>query len=122
MPVVRMPPRQSVPSVAQRTVGVGGVSLSGIRVLVAEDEMLVSLVIEDILTDSECVVVGPFHRVQTALEAARAETLDAAVLDVNLSGIMIYPVAEILAARGIPFVLVSGYGRGALPAAHQDWH
>jgi CheY-like chemotaxis protein len=95
--------------------------LAGARVLVVEDEMLVSLLIEDVLTDSECIVVGPYDRVPTALEAARTLALDAAVLDVNLAGTKVYPVAEMLSARGIPFLLVSGYGAGAVPIEHPSW-
>ena len=91
----------------------GASDLAGARVLVVEDEMLVSLLIEDILTDSKCIIVGPYDRVPAALEAARTLALDAAVLDVNLAGTKVYPVAEMLSARGIPFVLLSGYGAGS---------
>lgn len=83
--------------------------------------MLVSLLIEDVLTESHCVVVGPFDQVPTALEAARTLALDAAVLDVNLAGTMVYPVAEMLSARGIPFLLLSGYGPEAVPPEHPTW-
>ena len=83
--------------------------------------MLVSLLIEDILTDSKCIIVGPYDRVPAALEAARTLALDAAILDVNLAGTKVYPVAEMLSARGIPFVLLSGYGAGAAPAEHASW-
>jgi CheY-like chemotaxis protein len=96
-------------------------NLAGARVLVVEDEMLVSLLIEDILTESRCIIVGPYDRVPAALEAARSLPLDAAVLDVNLAGTKVYPVAEMLSARGIPFVLLSGYGAGAVPAEHATW-
>ena len=96
-------------------------TLAGQRVLLVEDEMLVSLMIEDLLTEYECVVVGPFDTVAHALEAARTERLDLAVLDVNVAGVKVYPVAEMLYSRGIPFVLVSGYGRNAAPEQHPDW-
>ena len=95
--------------------------LAGLRVLVVEDEMLVSLLIEDTLTESECIVVGPYDRVPAALEAARTLMLDAAVLDVNLAGTKVYPVAEMLSARGVPFLLLSGYGAGAVPIEHPSW-
>jgi DNA-binding response OmpR family regulator len=98
-----------------------GESLRGLRVLVAEDEMLISLLIEDVLSDEHCVVVGPFDRVASALEAARTEPLDLAVLDVNLAGVKVYPVAETLAERGIPFLLLSGYGQNAIPSQHPEW-
>jgi CheY-like chemotaxis protein len=99
----------------------GGSNLAGLRVLVVEDEMLVSLLIEDALTDSKCIIVGPYDRVPAALEAARLLALDAAVLDVNLAGTKVYPVAEVLSARGIPFLLLSGYGPGAAPLDHASW-
>ena len=83
--------------------------------------MLVSLLIEDLLVEHLCVIIGPFDRVSAALEAARTQAIDLAVLDVNVAGTKVYPVAEILHTRGIPFVLVSGYGRSALPEQHPDW-
>ena len=95
--------------------------LAGRRVLLVEDETLVSLMIEDLLAEHQCVVVGPFDTVGDALEAARTEMLDLAVLDVNVAGVKVYPVAEVLYSRGIPFVLVSGYGRNAVPEQHPDW-
>jgi len=95
--------------------------LANRRILVVEDEMLVSLLIEEVLTDSGCIIVGPYDRVPRALEAARTLDLDAAVLDVNLAGMKVYPVAEMLSDRGIPFLLLSGYGPGAVPAEHPSW-
>ena len=78
--------------------------LAGTRVLVAEDELLVAMLIEDILEDNGCHVIGPFGSLGDALAAADAATVDVAVLDVNLRGDKIYPVAERLASRGIPFL------------------
>lgn len=95
--------------------------LAGLRVLVVEDEMLVSLLIEEMLADVHCVVVGPFDRVSEALVAARTESIDAAVLDVNVDGVMVYPVAEVLASRQIPFLFLSGYGRDAIPSDRPHW-
>jgi CheY-like chemotaxis protein len=97
------------------------VALAGLRVLVVEDEMLVSLLIEDMLADQHCVIVGPYDRLASALEAARTEVIDLAVLDVNIDGRKIYPVADVLAAREIPFLLLSGYGANAVPSDHPDW-
>ena len=77
--------------------------------------------IEEALSESQCAIVGPYSRVAPALEAARTEQLDAAVLDVNLAGARVYPVAEILAGRGIPFLLLSGYGSEGAPSAHPEW-
>ena len=98
-----------------------GSDLAGVRVLVVEDEMMVSLLIEDALADCKCVVVGPYDRVPAALEAARTLALDAAILDVNLAGTKVYPVAEVLSARGIPFLFLSGYGYAAVPTDRAWW-
>jgi DNA-binding response OmpR family regulator len=83
--------------------------------------MLVSLVIEEVLTEHLCNLVGPHSRIDSALEAARSAAIDFAVLDVNINGTMVYPVAEELDRRQIPFIFLSGYGAGAIPAAHLDW-
>ena len=96
-------------------------SLIGKRVLIVEDEMLVALMIEDVLVDLGCRTVGPCGSVAKALQAARTEELDLAVLDVNLGGEMVYPVAEALTERQIPFLFVSGYGDDAIPSDHGSW-
>lgn len=94
--------------------------LEGVRVLVVEDEFLVATLIEDMLESAGCVVSGPIPRVAEALKAVEHETYDAAVLDINLGGVRIDPVADALARRAIPFVFVTGYSTGALPAAHAE--
>lgn len=96
-------------------------SLAGLRVLVVEDEMLVSLLVEELLIEQSCVVVGPFSRIGEALEAARTRAFDVALLDVNVDGAKIYPVAEAISGRGIPFLLLSGYGDAAIPVSHPEW-
>lgn len=85
--------------------------LQGLRVLVVEDEMLIAAELEATLEDLGCHVVGPFARVAQALTALDADglELDAAVLDVNVRGEMIFPVAEALKARGVPMVFCTGY-------------
>jgi len=95
--------------------------LAGKRVLIVEDELLVALMIEDFLGDFGCSTVGPCGSVETALHAVRTESLDLAVLDVNLAGERAYPVAEALAERRIPFLFLSGYGDDAIPPGHSDW-
>jgi CheY-like chemotaxis protein len=94
--------------------------LQGKRVLVVEDEMLVALLIEDLLTDLGCIVLGPFNTVAKALRAALMEGFDLALLDVNVAGEKIFPVADALAARHIPFLLMSGYGENAIPPGHAE--
>ncbi|MEO9189944.1 MAG: response regulator [Acetobacteraceae bacterium] len=89
--------------------------------MIVEDELLIAMLIEDALVAEACVIVGPFASVSEALAAAKTETLDVAVLDVNLRGEKVYPVAEALAERGVPFLLLSGYGANAVPPDHPDW-
>jgi len=88
--------------------------LAGLRVLVVEDEMMVSMLIEDMLADLGCTVVGPAARLDEALELARASEIDCAVLDVNLGGTPIFPVADLLRERGRPFAFATGYGDAGL--------
>ncbi len=95
--------------------------LRGSRVMVVEDELLVAMLIEETLIDHGCEVIGPFSTVETALHAAQDGTMNVAVLDVNLRGKRVYPVAEMLESRGIPFLLMSGYGRDGIPAEHPGW-
>jgi CheY-like chemotaxis protein len=93
-------------------------SLQGVRVLLVEDEALVAMLMEDMLSDEGCIVVATAPRLDEAL--ARAEDLslefDVAVLDLNLAGENTYPVASALKQRDIPFVFATGYGAGGLPA------
>jgi len=81
-----------------------------LRILLVEDEMLVAMLLEDLLVDIGHQVVGPLSDLGKAVEAARSEALDLAVLDVSLNGHEVYPVAEVLAERGIPFVFATGHG------------
>lgn len=91
------------------------VCLTGLRILVVEDDMLIAIQIEEVLQELGCVVVGPVGKLEAAMHLADAEVIDAAILDVNIRGGRVYPVAERLRARGIPFALASGYGDWALP-------
>ncbi len=84
--------------------------VNGNHVLVVEDEALVAMVVTDALLELGYQVVGPFGRPPDALAAIQNGAVNAAVLDINLAGSLVYPVADELAARGIPFVFVTGYG------------
>lgn len=90
-------------------------ALQGVRVLVVEDEPMVSLALQDTLADLGFEVVGAAARIEPALDLARYLTFDVAVLDVDLGGTRIDPVAEAIAARGLPIVFVTGYGLDAVP-------
>jgi len=83
--------------------------LAGKRILVAEDQYLVAAEIGAAIEDAGGIVVGPMPTLRLALQAAETETIDAASLDVNLNGEMIWPAAAALRRRGIPLVLVTGY-------------
>ena len=90
------------------------------RVLIVEDEMIVSMLLEDFLTDLGCEPVGPAARLDDALTMARNEAIDAALLDLNLNGKETHPVADILMERGIPFAFATGYGPGGIPERYRD--
>lgn len=84
--------------------------LAGKRILVVEDEALIAVMVEDMLIELGSEVVGPAATIQAALALAEKEALDAAILDVNVRGERIDPVAEALFARGIPVLFATGYG------------
>jgi DNA-binding response OmpR family regulator len=88
-----------------------------LRILLVEDEALIALDTQDVLESAGYTVVGPADRVDRALALAAAWPIDAAVLDVNLAGVQVWPVAESLHQRGIPFLLLSGLATtSAVPA------
>jgi CheY-like chemotaxis protein len=89
-------------------------NFGGKRIMVVEDEAMIWMLIEDSLIDHGCVAVGPLSRVADALKAAESETVDAALLDVNLVGVPVYPVADALEKRGIPYGFLTGYGEVGL--------
>lgn len=95
-------------------------ALSGLRVLVVEDEGLAAMLIEDMLEDFGCVVVGSAARLADAMVQAQTAKIDVATLDVNLAGQLSYPVADILQSRHIPFVFTTGYRSNALPLEWRD--
>jgi CheY-like chemotaxis protein len=91
-------------------------SPAALRVLLVEDEAIIAIMLEGMLADLGCEVVGPAGNLGEATRLAQSEGLGGAFLDVNLGGQSIYPVADLLAARGIPFVFVSGYGAAGIDA------
>jgi len=83
--------------------------MPGNRLLLVEDEALTGMMMSEMLTDLGFDVIGPFARVADAMAAIKREDFHAAVLDVNLDGEVVYPVADAVLARGVPFVFVTGY-------------
>ncbi|HTY69761.1 MAG TPA: response regulator [Alphaproteobacteria bacterium] len=90
-------------------------NLSGRRILVVEDDLMIAMLIDDVLKEAGCDVVGPLPRLAPALQAASSERLDGALLDINLAGELVSPVADRLIERGVPFLFLTGYGWHMLP-------
>lgn len=90
--------------------------LSGRRVLIVEGESRIAMLVRDTLEELGCEVVAIASRFQDALEKAAALAFDIALLDVNLDGRPSFAIANELVARGVPFVLATGYGASTIPA------
>jgi CheY-like chemotaxis protein len=90
------------------------------RILVVEDELMIRMLLEDMLAELGCTIAAEATHIKDALEAVRNADFDVAILDVNLGGEPISPVADALAARGTPFVFATGYGERALPESHRE--
>jgi CheY-like chemotaxis protein len=95
--------------------------LSGLRILIVEDDLIIGLLVEEALVKCGCTVAGPVDNLPDALLIAEAQPVDAAVLDINIIDGQVFPVAEILERRNVPFLFVSGYGQAAIPADHPHW-
>ena len=85
------------------------------RILIAEDEFLVGVLLEENLRESGYDVVGPITELKSLLAALESEKFDCAIFDINLGGQMVYPAVEVLMKRGVPFTLLSGYGNSNIP-------
>jgi len=94
--------------------------LRGCKVLVVEDEMMIAMLIEDMLEELGCELIGPASKVERALELIASKTIGIALLDVNLDGQATDAVAYELQRRGIPFVFATGYGATGVPKQHTD--
>ncbi|MGO8953709.1 MAG: response regulator [Rhodomicrobium sp.] len=90
--------------------------LQGLRVLVVEDESLVAMLIEEYLAEFGCIVAFSARRVDKGLECLTSLDIGAAVLDVNVAGESVSPIAEVLEGRNIPFIFASGYGARGVEA------
>lgn len=95
-------------------------SLEGLRILIVEDETLIAMMLEELLEELGCRIAGAAATVSQALDClgTPGRQFDAAVLDVNLGGEKVYPVADALAARGVPFLFATGYGTSGV----SDWY
>jgi CheY-like chemotaxis protein len=90
------------------------------RVFLVEDELMIRMLLEDMLDELGYEVAAQAARIDEALDTAKTAEFDLAILDVNVNGHSIGPVADAIAARGIPFVFATGYGERGLPEAHRD--
>ncbi len=93
-------------------------AFQGRRILIVEDDMLIAIMIEDMLVDLGCTVAGPANTLSEALALAEADhAIDVAMLDIDLNGVPVFPVADILRARGVPIVYSTGFGGATIPPA-----
>jgi CheY-like chemotaxis protein len=98
-----------------------GQPLDRCRVLVVEDEAMIAMDLHGILRRAGCEVIGPVGRVEAAtLRADDEPPPDIALLDINVGGESVFVVADALAARRIPFVFVTGYGKDVLPERFRE--
>ena len=96
-------------------------TLAGSSILVVEDEPLIAMLLEDIFDDLGCRMAGTASTLRQAQDMAASTDAHAAILDVNLGGDPVFPVAEQLVARNIPIVFSSGYGASGLPPKWQGF-
>ena len=85
------------------------------RVLIVEDESMIAMLMEDMLLDMGCVIVGVSTGVEDAIERISTAVFDAAILDLNLNGRPSCPIAQALKNKSIPFLLSTGYGTVGVP-------
>lgn len=96
--------------------------LAGARVLVVEDEFLLADELCSDLQQAGAEVVGPFGHLDQALQwAASDDPVAAAILDINVAGVDVYPLADILAERGVQVVFATGYIKSSLPQRFADY-
>ena len=94
--------------------------LAGLRILLVEDEVMIALLLEKTLQSLGITVLGPVGHLGNALEMAQSEEFDGAILDVTIRGGSVFPVAELLMTRRIPFALATGHAAEYLPAHLRD--
>jgi PAS domain S-box-containing protein len=116
MPVAQAATAASLPAPVKpvQAVVTNGRGLAGVRLMVVEDELLVSMLLKRTLEGFGTVVVGPYARLAEGLAAAGSEHFDVAVLDLNLAGELANPIADLLLARGVPFIFITGFQRDSI--------
>ena len=92
----------------------------GWSVFLVEDETLIRIMVADMLAELGCRVAAETGHIDEVIKLARSTEFDLAILDVNLRGEMIFPVAEAIKARNRPFIFATGYGSSGLPEEYRD--
>jgi two-component sensor histidine kinase/CheY-like chemotaxis protein len=119
---LREPPTPPLQSSRSKTPSVNispAVKFLDLHVLLVEDESLVAMMMQDVLEDLGCRVNGPYRTIASAVEAAKDEAVDLALLDINLGDELVYPAADVLSDRGIKFVFLTGYDNAHVDARYR---
>ena len=99
----------------------GELELKGRRILVIEDSPVVGPFTAELLADLGCEVVGPAPNMAAARELIEnGEEMDGALMDIHIRGERVFPLCDVLAGKGVPFVLTSGYADWQMPDKWQD--
>ena len=96
------------------------VSLTGKRILIVEDSPVVGPFTADLLQELACIVVGPAPNMAAGRQLIDSEKIDAALIDVHIRGERVFPLCDVLAGKGVPFVLTSGYADWNMPEKWRD--
>ncbi len=91
-----------------------------VRIMLVEDEALIAIMLEDMVEGIGCAVTALAPRIGLGISLAETGDFDLAILDVNVAGENIEPVAKILADRGLPFIFATGYGEAGVPLGYRD--
>jgi DNA-binding response OmpR family regulator len=95
-------------------------SAKGLKIFLVEDEVMIRMMVVDMLEELGHAVVAEAGHLDKSLELAHSADCNLAILDVNLDGQMITPVAEVLKARGVPIIFATGYGAAGIPDNFKD--
>jgi CheY-like chemotaxis protein len=112
--------RKEPPQARDPPVAFEGKSAESKRVLVVEDELMIRMLLQDMLTDLGHAIAAETGRIEEALALAKQAEFDVAILDVNLNGQPVTPVVEVLLERGVPFVFATGYGQRGVPEPYRQ--